>query len=102
MKLLMTSLASFAFLTGASIAYAQNPGADSPGQDQRPRSVIQDHSEGSTGNAPTRSETTGAGPARSAPGAVSPNPAGALGGRIPGRTNPDRVSPAPGENGPPD
>jgi hypothetical protein len=102
MKLLMASLASFAFLTGASIAYAQNPGADSPGQDQRPRSVIQDHSEGSTGKAPTRSETTGAGPARSAPGAVSPNPAGALGGRIPGRNNPDRVSPAPGENGPPD
>jgi hypothetical protein len=47
MERLIMSLAAVAFLTGASAAYAQNPGTDSPGQDQRPRTVIQDRGNGS-------------------------------------------------------
>ena len=92
MRMFITALAAIAVSGAASVAYAQNPGADSAGQDQRPRSAIQDRPGGTPGSG-TPSTVGSAPPTRSAPGAISPDPNGALGGRIPGQVNPDRAPP---------
>jgi hypothetical protein len=98
MKLLISSITAAAILTATWVTFAQTPGTNSPGQDQRPTNELKDRPEGALGPS-----TVGSAPAvRSAPGAVSQNAKGALGGSISGRVNPDRAPPPPGGNGPPD